>query len=196
MERDDKPGSISGAGIASEPLLPGQTPMRALRSGQGGRDLHQGRRRISRDGAFHPNGLTPDHFEPGTPDATAWPISPENRSERKLLRYFSLLRRGSRARSVQWSQYRTHPARFERAAALLTLCSQGTGTAMTNARSIQDPQGAITLRTPFLRIQWMVGRTAQRPIWLWSKSGAGKAVGKGGTSPLGRAIVNVRRGLF
>ena len=43
VERDDQPGSVGGANIASEPFLPGQTPMCALRSGQGWRDLRRGR---------------------------------------------------------------------------------------------------------------------------------------------------------
>ena len=43
VERDNQPGSVGWTGIASEPLLPGQTPMRALRSGQGWRGLRRGR---------------------------------------------------------------------------------------------------------------------------------------------------------
>jgi hypothetical protein len=59
---------------------------------------------------------------------------------------------------------------------------------MADACGIQDPQGTITLGTPFLWIQRMVGRAGQRPIRLRSKRGAGKAMGKGGTRPLGRTI--------
>src|SRR5260370_5204963 len=144
--------------------------MRALSSGQGWRDLHRGRRRIGRDGAFHPDGLAPDNFEPGAPDSTAWPISPEDRSKRKLGRRFSLRRRGIRARSVEWPQHRTHSSGFKRGAALLTLCPQRTGAAMADACGIQDPQGATTLGTPFLGIEWMVGGATQHSIRLWSKS--------------------------
>jgi len=39
---------------------------------------------------------------------------------------------------------------------------------MTDTCSIQDPQGAVTLGAPFLRIQGMIGRTAQRCAgYLW-----------------------------
>lgn len=144
--------------------------MRALSSGQGWRDLHRGRRRVGRSGAFHPDGLAPDHFELGAPDSTSWPIFPEDRSKRKLGRRFSLGRRGIRARSVQWPQHRTHSSGFECGAALLTLCPQRTGAAMADARGIQDPQGATTLGTSGLRIQWMVGGATQCSIRLWSKS--------------------------
>src|SRR5258708_58411 len=170
--------------------------MRALSSGQGWRDLHRGRRRIGRDGAFHPDGLAPDNFEPGAPDSTAWPSSAEDGSKRKLGRRFFLRRRGIRARSVEWPQHRTHSSGFKRGAALLTLCPQRTGAAMADACGIQDPQGAIMLGTPFLGIQRMVGRTTQRPIGLRNKSGTGKASRKRRASPSGRAIDERKGGFF
>lgn len=185
VERDDQPGGVGWTGIASEPLLPGQTPMRSLRSGQGWRELRWGRRRIGRDGAFQPDGLTSDHFEPSVPDATAGPILPEDRSTRKLLRCCGLRRRGLRARIVERPQHRTHPARFARGAALLTLGPQRTGAAVADACGIQDPQGTITLGTPLLRIQGVVGRTPQCSIGLGSESRAGKAMRKRGTRKVG-----------
>ena len=66
---------------------------------------------------------------------------------------------------------------------------------MADPRNIQDPQGAITLGAPFLGIQWMVGRTTERPIGLQGKRGAGKAMGKGRACPLGRSIHHRRRWL-
>ena len=33
VERDEKPGSVKGTGIACQPLFPGETPMRALCTG-------------------------------------------------------------------------------------------------------------------------------------------------------------------
>ena len=57
---------------------------------------------------------------------------------------------------------------------------------MTDASGIQHPQRAIPLGTPLLEVERVVGRTAQRPIRLQSKSGTGKTSGKRGTGPLGR----------
>jgi hypothetical protein len=65
---------------------------------------------------------------------------------------------------------------------------------MADACSIQDPQGAITLGTPFLGIKRVVRRATQGPIRLRSKRRTGKAMGKGGTCELRRAIGNRRRG--
>ncbi len=56
--------------------------MRALGSGQ-----HLLRRRKGfgwreLKGVFQAEGLATDHFEPGSPDATAWPVAPEHGSKR------------------------------------------------------------------------------------------------------------------
>ncbi len=67
---------------------------------------------------------------------------------------------------------------------------------MTNACGIQDPQRPIAFRTPLLGVERVVGRATQGSIWLRSKRGAGKAVGKGGTRPLGWTIGNRRAGIF
>jgi hypothetical protein len=64
---------------------------------------------------------------------------------------------------------------------------------MADARRVQHPQGAITLGAPLLEVKRAVGRTAQRPIGLQSKRGAGKAMGEGGTRLLRRTIA-ARRG--
>ena len=44
-----------------------------LRKGFGWRELK---------GVFQAEGLATDHFEPGSPDATAWPVAPEHGSKR------------------------------------------------------------------------------------------------------------------
>jgi len=49
---------------------------------------------------------------------------------------------------------------------------------MANACSIQDPQRAIALGTPGLRIERIVRRATQRPIELWSKCGTRETMGK------------------
>src|SRR5258708_38144121 len=50
-----------------------------------------------------------------------------------------------------------------------TLHTQRTRTAITDASSIHDAYGAIMFNSPFLRIEWMVGRTAERAICLLRK---------------------------
>ncbi len=67
---------------------------------------------------------------------------------------------------------------------------------MTDARRVQHPQGAIPLRTPLLEIERVVGRAAERPIRLRSKSGAGKAMRKRGAREFRRAVSDRRRGCF
>lgn len=50
----------------------------------GWRDLRRGRRRIRRDGACYLDGLASDHFEPGAPDATTWPVFPQHWCKRQM----------------------------------------------------------------------------------------------------------------
>ena len=64
---------------------------------------------------------------------------------------------------------------------------------MADACGIQDPQGAIALGTPFLWIKRMISGATKGVIGLWDKSGAGKAMGKGRTCPLGRAVCDQGR---
>src|SRR5262249_13561453 len=63
---------------------------------------------------------------------------------------------------------------------------------MTNARGIQDPYGAIALGAALLGIERVVGRTAHCAIRLWSKRGAGKAMGKRWPGPLRWAVYDRR----
>ena len=64
---------------------------------------------------------------------------------------------------------------------------------MTNASGIQDPNGAISLWSALLWIEWMIGGATQRPIRLRGKSGTGEAPRKRRTCPLGRTILHQRR---
>jgi hypothetical protein len=64
---------------------------------------------------------------------------------------------------------------------------------MADARGIQEPEGTIAFGTSFLQIEGMIGRATQRLIWLWSKCGARKTMGKGGPGPLWWAIRDRRR---
>src|SRR5258708_39385457 len=72
--------------------------------------------------------------------------------------------------------------------AFLTLFPQPTCAAMANPSSIQDTQGAVALRSAFLRVKRTVSGTAQRAIGLQRKSRAGKASSKGRFGPAGRTI--------
>jgi hypothetical protein len=67
-------------------------------------------------------------------------------------------RRGVRGRRGTWPEHRTHPSRFESGGAFLTLRTQGAGSTISNARGIPNPQRAIALGAPGLRIQGMESR--------------------------------------
>ena len=69
VERDEKPGSISRTGVACQPLFPGETPMRQLRTGQNALRRCGGWLGLGADGEA--NGLAADHTQPSSPDATA-----------------------------------------------------------------------------------------------------------------------------
>ncbi len=160
MKRDNQVGCICRTGIACQALVPGKPPMCALRSGP---DLLSGRLYAwwrERSGAFQVDGLAANHFEPGSPDATAWPVTPEHWSRSRRCAGWMGRRRGIRVRRGKRPQDRTHPSWLERGTALLTLRTLRAGTAMTNTRSIQDSQGAIALRAPLLEIERVIGRTA------------------------------------
>jgi len=59
---------------------------------------------------------------------------------------------------------------------------------MANAGGIEHPHRAIALRSPLLRVEWVIGGTTQRSIWLQSEIGSGKAFGEGSARPLSRPI--------
>jgi len=166
--------------------------MRALCSGEdllGGRIFPSWR---EWSGAFQGECLATDHFQPSSPDVAPWPVTPEHRSRRWWCARWIGRQRGSRVRKGKWLQDRTHPSRFERGPALLTLRPQRAGATMTDARGIQEPQGAIAFETSFLEIKRMVGRTPQRSIGLRRKGRTRKPMRKRGTSPLWRTICDWR----
>ena len=59
---------------------------------------------------------------------------------------------------------------------------------MANAGGIEHPHRAIALPSPLLRVEWVIGGTTQRSIWLQSEIGSGKSVGEGAACPLSRPI--------
>ncbi|SRR5579883_1039713 len=140
------------------------------------------------------NRFTANDLEPGSSNATARPVFPQQRSKRKGGRGILPRRRSIRGDGFQGPQHGAHAPRLDALAALLTLSAQGTGAAMADASGIQDAKGAIALRSALLWIERTISGATQRSIRLQGKSGTGKATGKGRTSPLGRAILNLRRG--
>ena len=139
VKRDDQSGGIRWTGIARQALLPGEPPMRTLRSGE---DLLDGARAAwwsEWSETFQADRLATDHLQPGSPDATAWPVTPENRSRRKWCAGWIGRWRGIRVRRGKWPQDRTDPSWLDRGAALLTLCLPIAGTTMASACGIQEP---------------------------------------------------------
>ena len=67
---------------------------------------------------------------------------------------------------------------------------------MTDARSIQNPQRAIALRTPLLEVEWVIGGATQRSIRLQSKRGTREAMRKREAREFWRAVSDRRRGCF
>src|SRR5947209_7262033 len=63
---------------------------------------------------------------------------------------------------------------------------------MANAGAIEDPHRAIALRSTLLRVEWVIGGTPQRSIWLQSEIGSGKSFGEGAACPLSRPIADRR----
>ncbi len=194
MERHGKPGSVNWTGVACQPLFPGETPMRALGASQDALRRGGAVRRLGLGEAGQTNGFAADHFQPSSPDATTGPVFPQHRSKRQPCRRVGGRGRSSRRGGGERPQHRTHPPRLEALPTFLTLHTQRTGATMADARGIQD-QASEPSRSS--RRSWgYSGRSAGhgiRPIWLRSKSGAGKASRKRRTCPLGRTILNLRR---
>lgn len=83
VKGDNQSGSVQWTGIASQALLPGETPMCTLSSGQDllSRRFCEWRHELR--GAFQADRLAADHFQPRSPDAATWPVAPEYRSRRR-----------------------------------------------------------------------------------------------------------------
>ncbi len=141
--------------------------------------------RQGQGGAFPTNGLAADHFEPCSPDATAWPVFPEHWSKRQWGRRVYACGKGSRERGGERPKHCTHSPRLDAGTAFLTLGTQGAAATMTDASSIQDPQGAITLGAAFL---WISGRSAGQcsvPSGCGVKAEPGKPLVKEGRAHWG-----------
>jgi hypothetical protein len=59
---------------------------------------------------------------------------------------------------------------------------------MANAGGIEHPHRAVALPSTLLRVEWVIGGTPQRSIWLQSEIGSGKSFGEGAACPLSRPI--------
>ena len=132
-------------------------------------------------------------FQPLPSGATAWPIFPYHWSKRERGRSVFKKRMRSRVRRRERPEHCTDPSRLHTKTAFLTLRAQGTVSTMADACSIQHPKRAVAFQPALLRVQRVIGGTAQGPIGLWGKSGTGKALGKRRTCPLGRTIQDLWR---
>jgi len=165
-----------GARIASKTLIPTETAMRSLCSGLYLRLLDVRFLRVWNRGRGEQNGLCAQQMEPAAPDLAAFPIAPEHgasrgrrkRGSRGTCRGVWLRRQLRRQRGVGRGRPEdgTHPSWLGRTAAFLTLRAQGTGAAMADASSIQHPQRAIALRPSLLRVERVIGGTAQGSVGL------------------------------
>src|SRR5450756_2388591 len=125
-------------------------------------------------------------MEPVSPEVTALPIAPQHRARRHWLMEERFIGRGRRG--SPWPEHGTHPSRFDGRAVFLTLRAQRTGATMANTGGIEHPQRAIPLRSPLLRVERVISRTAQRSIWLQSEIGSSKSFGEGSACPVSRLI--------
>src|SRR6266516_693963 len=134
------------------------------------------------------NRFAADEVEPVSAQLTTRPILPQQGSVREQNgRGWQGWWREIRAR-LRWDgpKHSADPSRFFGQGAFLTLFPQPTHAAMANPSGVQDTQGAIALRSAFLRVKRTISGTAQRSIGLQRKSRAGKSSSKGRFGPVGR----------
>src|SRR5947209_8031437 len=153
-----------GACIAGQALIPPQTPMRPLCSGE--------HLLLARLGLFvrwrgphrHHDRFGSHDFEPVASELTARPISPQDRvrwesrwqlGERR--RRSEKWYRGSQLRGSDGPENRTDPPWFAGGKAFLTLGTHRTGATIADASGIQQTVRAIALRSAFLRVTRMIG---------------------------------------
>ena len=195
MNGEGEWGSSRRTSVASPALVPAEAPMSALGSGENGwlgdHRVICGRRCSPGQG----NSLGPHQSDPTPSELTTWPILPKHWTTRDGFRrlWGSFRQRGNgcggtRLKRGGWPENGTDPTWFRAGTAFLTGRAYGAGPAIPDAGRIQHPVRAIALRSAFLRIQRMIGRTEKRPIRLRGKCRSWKAAGKGCARPLRRAI--------
>ena len=87
-----------------------------------------------------------------------------------------------------WPENGADPAWFRGVTAFLTRRPHSAGPTISDASCIQHTVRAIALRSAFLWIKRMIGRTQKSPIRLRRKCRSWKAAGKRFARPLRRAI--------
>lgn len=151
-QQDGDRVSRSGAGIAGQPLCPGQPPMRPCWTGQG-RSLGRWAGSAAR---FHLDlhSLAAYHLQAGSALGPPTPVAPEQRS------------RGDGQRVQEYA----HPAwMFGRLSVPLTGLAQVAGATITDASLIHDAQAPIRFSTLFGGREPCSGGTTQRAIGLPGK---------------------------
>ena len=181
MDGDGKSRQGRGASIASQPFIPGETPMSPLCPGNDRLAGHQ-RWFLRWRGLHHDDCFAAYHVEPMATDLTTWPILPKDRSMREDLYWFrKRLRRSNRrcrGKSLvrrEREDHRTDASWFAGGRAFLTLSAQLASAAIADAGRIQQTIRAMALRPAFLRIERMIGGTKQASIRLKRESRAWKA---------------------
>src|SRR5712691_2471805 len=178
-EREGDALSLIGAGIASQPLLPGQAIMCPLCS----RDRRRRRSRGFGKGWFYLDlQALAVQMQTSPPLGSSLPISPEERS----------------GADGEGMQQHAHLARFGCCATIpLALLAQGTRTTITNAGPIDHAQTAIGFSAVFMREAHAPSRAPERPTRLERKVGPGKVSsfpgGRGGRWSIPRGERGGRR---
>ena len=143
--------------MASQPLLPRETRVRALRTGQDHRPFARcggGRRQADLD------ALVSHELQTFAPMCSAAGVAPEQRC----------------GTQPQWMQQHTHLARLRGSAAIaLALLTPRTRAAVANAGRIHHTQTSIGLWTPLLGVKLLPCWTEERPIRLERKVGSSEA---------------------
>src|SRR6266699_4397169 len=138
--------------MASQPLLPGETIMRALCARKD--HFRCARPRGGRRWPAYLDALVSHELETSAPVLSTAPIAPEQRGRTHLERM----------------QQHTDLARFCRRSAIpLTLLTQRTGTTTADAGRIHHAQTAIGFWTPFLGVKRLSCWTAESSIRLERK---------------------------
>ena len=88
--------------------------MRALSTGQDARRRRGDGRRLRLGVAHQAHGFAPDHFEPFSPDATAWPVLPLHGGKRRIY---------GRGREVEGEEESGHSTALTRRGLIVALLS-------------------------------------------------------------------------
>ena len=171
-------GSSRRASVASQALLPAETPMSALGSGD---HRHSGRLGLlfrCWGGHRHHHLLGAHHFQPGAPDVATWPVSPKHWATTGGRRWCENRCRGKNLGGRDRPEHGADPSWLFRVPVFQARGAEVTGAAIPDASGIHHTRGAIALGSSFLRIERMMGGAEQLAIRLERKSRSWKTTRK------------------